>query len=186
MIYTATFGGKDKDRSDMHQFKDATKFTNPIMAAKIYKVLPHLYMDVEWSVWVDANITLRVSEEELISKAGRHNIAVFTHEDRDCIYDEGKFCAKINKDKWENISPQLEYYKKMGYPAHNGLGFCGVIVRKHTPEINRLNEMWWAHISRFSIRDQISFPYVFGDVVKYMDKVKMTSNPYFKRIKHLK
>ena len=185
MIYTAIFGDKDKERKDIHQFKEQL-MSSPRMAAKIYKVLPHLFMDEEWSVWIDGNIKLHITEEKLISMVKPYDIGVFIHPERDCIYEEGIFCAKVGKDKIENIQPQLDYYKSKGHPSHGGLGACFIIVRRHTPEINRLNEMWWAHICRFSIRDQLSFPFIYKNVVKYLPKVNMRKNEYFERFKHAK
>jgi len=187
MIYTAIFGGKDSLRDDVHRFNDPLKYTsNPRLAAKIYKVLPHLFMDVEWSVWIDGNIQLHVSEQELIEMTMPNSIGVFRHWERDCIYDEGKFCIKIGKDKPNIINKQLADYKHLGYPKKHGLGQCSIIVRKHTPTINRLNEQWWSHICRYSIRDQISFPVIFEEELKYLPKVHIRKNKYWSRPKHLK
>jgi hypothetical protein len=186
MIYTAIFGNKDKPRNDVYQFKENLGYDDPRMAAKIYKILPHLFMDVKWSVWIDGNIRLNISEKELIWMTKPHEIGVFKHWERNCIYDEGEFCKKVGKGNPEKIDKQLFDYKKMGYPQKNGLGQCSIIVRKHTPAIERLNEKWWAHISRYSIRDQISFPVVFGEHINYLPKVHIRKNRYWSRPKHLK
>ena len=185
MIYSAIVGGIDKPRKDVKCFTGTGKFSDPRLAAKSYKMLPHLYLDCEWSIWIDGNIRLFVDEKQLIKMTRPADIGVFAHEARDCVYEEGQACIEQNKDKPETINEQLNYYKDvLKYPRHNGLGYCGVIVRRNTSEINRLCEQWWAHICRFSIRDQISFPVVFGSKVKYLPKVPMLKNPYFKRPKH--
>jgi len=187
MIYTAIFGEKDKLRDDVLRFDDSLKYKdNPRLAAKIYKVLPHLFMDTEWSVWIDGNIKLHVSEDRLIDMTKPYDVGVFRHWERDCIYDEGEFCVKIGKDSRDVIAKQLSDYRQIGYPEKNGLAQCSILVRKHTDEVKRLNEKWWSHISRYSIRDQISFPVVYDGNFKYLPKVHIRKNKYWSRPKHVK
>lgn len=186
MIYSAIVGDIDKPRKDdVTCFTDPRNFSDPRMAAKIYKVLPHLFLNTEWSVWIDGNITLNVSEDWLIEHTKPYDVGVFAHGERDCIYKEGRFCNKLGKGNPERINEQLRVYREMGYPYNAGLWYCGVIVRRHTEKVARLNEQWWAHISRFSLRDQISFPVVFGGYFnKNFPVVPMHTNRYFKRPKH--
>lgn len=186
ITYTAIVGGKDKLRDDVLCFTDPLKFHDPRVSARMYKVLPHYFLDAGWSIWVDGNIKLFVSAKELIEMTKPYEVGVFRHWERDCIYDEGRFCIKIGKDKPGPINHQLEEYEKLGYPRHNGLGQTSILVRKHTPRINRLNERWWAHICRYSIRDQISFPVVFDRHIKYLPKVHIRKNKYWERPKHKK
>jgi len=37
---------------------------------------------------------------------------------------------------------------------------CGLIIRRHNELVKRFNERWWAEITRWSPRDQVSFPVV--------------------------
>lgn len=188
MIYSAIVGDIDLPRKDnIKCFTDPLKFRdNPRLAAKIYKVLPHLFLDDKWTVWIDGNIELNVSEDWLIKQTKPYEIGVFLHGERQCIYKEGLFCVEKGKDNKEQILEQLDYYNKKGYPHDNGLSYCGVIVRKNTAHVQQLCEQWWAHICRFSIRDQISFPPVFYDniEIKHLPVVPMHTNKYFKRPKH--
>jgi len=48
-------------------------------------------------------------------------------------------------------------------------GVTGVLIRKHTDRVKRLNERWWAEICRGSLRDQISFPFVWNGHAAYLD-----------------
>ena len=141
-------------------------FQSPRRNAKIHKVLPHLFVDTDVSIWIDGNISMNITPEEMVDKwLADKDIAAWKHFDRDCNYDEANTCIGLSFDLPETINEQVERYKKEGYPEHNGLSECNVIARRHTPEINRLNEQWWAEICRGSCRDQISFPYVFRDKV---------------------
>lgn len=182
MIYTAITGNKDYPREDVLCFGSYDKFKDPCLNAKIYKVLPHLFLNDEWTVWIDGNLHLKVEERELINLTDGHDIAVFTHPYRPDIYSEAKEIKRLGLDNKDIVNAQIKRYGD----NVKGLGACYLIIRKNTPEINRLNEKWWAEICRGSRRDQISFPYVFGDVVKYIDYQDPFDNKYFTRKGHLK
>ena len=185
MIYTAITGGKDKPRDDIKCFSEEDRFKDPTMNAKIYKVLSHLYDPDEYSVWVDGTVIPVVEIEKFIELLGDAEIAVFSHPNRDCIYDEADECKRLNLDSFERLTAHTDRYRGLNYPEHAGLGACYVIIRKHTERIKRLNEQWWAEICHGSRRDQISFPFVFGDVVKYLPWVQ-NNNEYFHRGGHLR
>lgn len=182
MIYTANTWGKDKPAEGIKCFSRYNHFKDSRRNAKIYKVLSHLYIKDEYSIWIDANIELKVSEQELIDLLGEEEIAAFPHPYFDCLFDEANACMAWKKDDPEIIKKQIERYKN--FPKHAGLWACGVLIRKHTERIKRLNEQWWAEICRGSVRDQISFPYVFKDIVKTLEPVDLLNNKYFKRYGH--
>jgi hypothetical protein len=188
VVYSAIVGDIDLPRDDVLCFTDGfeDRFSDPRLAAKMYKVLPHHFLpeDTQWSIWVDGNITLNVSPGWLIKQTYPREIGVFKHGERQCLYEEGRFCKKIGKGNPGKIDEQLIRYKEMGFPKDSGLWFCGVLVRKHTERIRRLNEEWWGHICRYSQRDQISFPVVFNGMMKTLPTVPMHDNKYFKRPKH--
>lgn len=184
MIYTAITDGKDSPRTDIKVFSSYNKFKDPTMNAKIYKVLSHKYIKDEYSVWVDGNLTLRISEDACIKLLGDSDIAVFENPYRDCLFDEIDECIRLRLDTKEALEGCRRRYKS--FPKHNGLGTCFLIIRRHTEQIKRLNEEWWAAICSGSRRDQISFPVVFAGVVKYLPKVHPFENEFFTRQGHLK
>ena len=186
MIYTSIIGEIDKPREDIKVFTAYNRFKEPRMNAKIYKVLSHLYDHDEYSIWIDGNAFLKQPMEEYIKLLGGSDIAVFRNPYRNCLYKEAEECSRIGSDDSEVIRKQVERYRKAGFPEDDGLPWCGLIIRRHTDQIKRLNERWWAEICRGSLRDQISFPYVFKDVVKYLPKLPPSNNEYFERITHLK
>ncbi len=171
--------------SDLWEIKKVSEIhVEPRRNAKIHKIMPHLFVDTDYSIWLDGNISLNITPEELVEKwlQGK-DIATWKHFARNCLYSEGTSVLGVNYDKQGLVKEQMERYKKEGYPSGAGLSECNVIVRKHTPEINRLNERWWAEICRGSSRDQVSFPYVFRDKVN-----RIAGNPRdhsdFKYAKH--
>lgn len=185
MIYTAITDRKDKIRDDVKVFRAYNRFKEPRLNAKIYKILSHLFIQGEFSIWIDGNLFLKQPPEVFIQLLGGADIAVFRNPYRDCLYEEANACIKQKLDNPLIIEEQIEKYRQEGFPVSAGLGACFLIIRRHTDQIKRLNEKWWAEICRNSSRDQISFPYIFNQVVKYLPIQHPFNNKYFKRIGHL-
>tara|TARA_B100000315_G_C14567517_1_gene583734 strand:- start:711 stop:1370 length:660 start_codon:yes stop_codon:yes gene_type:complete len=184
VVYTALKGKKDEYRDDILCFTDYDRFKSNRMNSKIFKILPHLFFDADYSIWVDCNIFLKVASEDLINLLGEKNIAVVRHPNNNCIYDEAKVVIKAKLDDPEVVNEQINRYKRNGYKKNQGMGMCGIIVRKHTERIGRLNEKWWAEICRGSSRDQISFNYVFKQDIRYIDWPGSYNNNLFFRPNH--
>ena len=177
----------DQDfKSDVWQVRKVESlFEDPNRSAKIYKILSHKFLsEYEVSVWVDGNMLVRGDINELVQKyLDKNNLAIFSHnqhkrrwkklfwiknrEDcRDCVYDEVKYLLKIGeqgkyKDNPNLMAKQVEKYRQVGYPEHNGLIVGMIILRKHNePNIIKIMEDWWEEIKNYSRRDQLSFNYV--------------------------
>ena len=56
------------------------------------------------------------------------------------------------------VIEQVEEYKKRGYPAHNGLWACGLLIRRNNDKIKKFNKLWWEHNKKYTYQDQLSFP----------------------------
>lgn len=139
-----------------------TRFTDQTRNSRIQKIMPHHFIDTEYSIYLDANIELLVEPQVLIDEYLKYkDIAVFNHIGRQCVYDEADACVQLGKEDPKILAEQIKSYAKQGYPQQNGLMECGVIIRRHTERINDLNEKWWAHYCRYGRRDQLSFPVVF-------------------------
>jgi hypothetical protein len=136
--------------------------STPRLQAKRYKVLPHeLFPHAEHSLWIDSSFSLAVDPRYLVDSCLKEtDLALFAHPWRDCIYEEAAACIADGLDLSERIERQVERYRAEGYPARNGLAACGILLRRHTRETERLNRVWWAEILRYSVRDQLSFDYV--------------------------
>jgi len=146
------------------------KFTSSRRNSRIPKLLPHKYSDSEYTIWIDANVRLLITPEELVERyLKNHDIATFKHPVRNCIYSEAMECAKRKLDNPEAIIEQARAYEIDHYPKGNGLGECMMIIRRNTPKVERFNNTWWAEYCRYSVRDQISFMYS-------LDKVGLNCN----------
>lgn len=136
------------------------RFTSPRRNSRIYKMLPHQFVNTRYSIWMDGNMQLLMEPEKIVETYLKdHDIALFKHPSRDCLYDEAMICAKAGLDDPETIIQQVKKYEEEGYPKHRGLCENGFIVRRHTPKIEALGNAWFAEYSRHSARDQLSFMY---------------------------
>ena len=138
---------------------------DPLMQAKSYKVMAHkvLPAGTEFSLWVDGSMAFNAGlhpGDLALRYLKDADLALFRHPIRDCLYDEAHRCNVGKMDDSSVMARQMNRYRAEGYPRNNGLAECAVILRRHTPAVARLNEMWWKEIAEGSRRDQLSFGYV--------------------------
>lgn len=197
--YVAFVDGKD---SQWKTRKVCDKFKEPVMNAKIHKILTHKYIDTPYIVWIDGSVTLKTDPHELLKVLGSKDYAFFKHPGRKCLYDEAEACIVLGKGDVSEIAEQVKEYAKAGIPENTGLCEMTAFIRKNTPKANKAFERWWTEITRFSNRDQISFPVAFKgekwatipgsvedarDYKGMEDQVKaFPGNDYFKVEKHIK
>jgi hypothetical protein len=136
-----------------------------IRLARDIKIRPYLWLpEHDVSIWIDGNLQLIASAENLTKFVRDHEIATFAYPStfgpRDCLYQEANACIRRKKDSPEIIQKQIQRYRDDGYPEHNGLVETSVIVRRNTPKIRKFGEAWWEELKNGSRRDQISFNYV--------------------------
>ena len=163
IVYTSITGNKDDERDDIQVFNEYDQFKDPSMNAKIYKILPHKFIDTDISIYVDGNIFLNEPKEKIAELLEDNDIAVFKHPHRESIHWEIRWIEyKYRHDKespiLKNALKQFEHYK--GFPRKTGIANCGFIIRRHNERTKRFNEAWWAEITRWSSRDQLSFPVI--------------------------
>lgn len=181
VIYTVITGGKDVLSEDMNiKGAKAVCFTDdPTMKSETWEIrlIPSLYKDIRrdsrtvkmlphiffpeatHSLYCDGNIICKIPMQRLVDEwLEEEDIAVFKHHSRDCLFAEADECIRLELDTREAIESHKMRYK--GFPEHKGLYQCGVILRRHTERIRRLNERWFAEYMTGCKRDQVSFPYV--------------------------
>ena len=123
---------------------------------------PHLFLPgYDYYIWLDSTHVLESDPDELIENYLKgSDIAVFKHPERDCVYEEGELVKKIKFDYPNLIEDQLDFYREIEYPEHNGLYELPVRIQRNNGRTQQLGLMWWEQICMFSSRDQISFPFV--------------------------
>jgi hypothetical protein len=139
------------------------RIANPAAANRYAKMHPHLlFPEHELSVYVDGNIEFGAGVRALAEEALRnHDIAVYSHPFRDCLYAESMECAAIGHDWMWNFGRQMRRYLAAGVPLKRGLFECNILFRRHNdPAVVAQMEAWWDEYLRGAKRDQLSFPYV--------------------------
>lgn len=183
IVYTAIIGNRDyllipnwrpdnvryvcfTDREDLRDHgiweivKVEQELKDPVLDAKKYKMFPWKYLpEHDVSVWLDANFQVNNGFDIPIREMQGRDIYFFKHYERDCLYDEAKACIKYKKGVANRIRKQVTAYRKDGMPKHFGLPECNTILRKDSPELRELMEMWYNEVLTHSNRDQISLPY---------------------------
>lgn len=160
-LYTVVTGDKDpiiEQAFPITRFSDSyDKFADNRRNSRIQKILAHKYFDAEFTIYMDGNMKLLVSPEELVEKymAG-FDMALFKHGVRNCIYDEALECARLGLDDVETIIEQAKHYEDLEYEKHKGLYQGGFIIRRNNERVRRFEEAWWADFCRYSRRDQLS------------------------------
>jgi hypothetical protein len=166
------------------------RFSDPCRNAKIHKILPHRFFPkAKYSLWIDGSIVIKspLPIQKWADKYLRdHDLAVFKHPVRHCIFQEGLYCMKKQLDHPEIIDRQMQKYYLSGYPLNNGLAECTILLRRHTPQMRRFNEAWYAEIQAHSRRDQLSFNYVAHQLGLEYNLLpgRVTKNPHFARLRH--
>lgn len=208
-LFTAITGGKDNlisnqasadsyiafvdrffDSKTWEQYPITDKFANPVMNAKLYKILPHKFLNTDYSIWVDGNIKIKESAEKIVEELlGDADMAFFKHPGRDCIYEEAEACKNLSKGNVDEIDGQIETYRQLGIPGNMGLTENNVIIRRHNSKTKVFNEAWWAEICSGSERDQLSCPITmkeFENVLKInIIEPSVHYHPYFGFLGHV-
>lgn len=189
--YTAITNNKDDRDDEVKVYSEYEKFKEPVMNAKIYKIMPHKFFDYDVSVYMDGNISYKVSEERAVRDLlGDADIALFKHYKSKGVEWELKWI----KYKFSRRSPvsleaakQVEQYLKDGMTAQTQLYMGGIIIRRNVPSVNEFNEAWWAEICRWGQRDQLSLPMVLSRFPKLnlkMIEENIKYNDYFNYGEH--
>ena len=162
-------------------------YEQPVRNSRHYKTKPHIYLsEYEISIWMDGTFVVEKDINDMVDRyLSDVNMACFSHNNtaldpHNCIYVSAEYILylgnknynkntspdrsieKSYKDNPELIKPQMEKYKKEGYPVDNGLVISGVLFRRHNEEdVIKVMEDWWTEIKYHSHICQLSLPYVF-------------------------
>lgn len=189
--YTAITNSKDAPRTDVVVFSDYDKFKSPVYNAKIFKILPHKFLDCDISIWMDGNIRLLIPPEQAVADwLGENDMAFFRHYKSKNLDWELKW-IKYKFNRRSEVTKEAEAQVKAYGPLDirkEELGMGGLIIRRHTPLMERFNEAWWAEICRYGERDQLSLPVVlrkFPELKVNRIDLDIKNNPYLTYSQHL-
>lgn len=181
MVYTAVFGARDPIRlppadadfdflaftDQPHEDPRVLQVSHPVegdvvRSARMIKILPFRYLpDYRYSLWVDGSIALKTGKldglvDEYLTAVAP--LATFRHPTRTCAYQEAVVCGYSRLDDPQLIRGQAKAYRDSGFPEDAGLPEATVLLRDHE-RVEAFSTSWWGEVSRWSRRDQISFPF---------------------------
>lgn len=144
--------------------------------ARRYKLLSHIYFPGEDTIWIDGRVRLNNRPSYYFRKY-TGNLAIRRHHARDCIYAEAEEVLRLGFDDEWSVTAATSYTQYHDYPTGAGLHETGVLLRRYCPEVVRFNEAWWALISAFTKRDQVTCDFVasrLGIKIQDIDRSEVT------------
>jgi hypothetical protein len=133
---------------------------DPIRSQRNLKLRPHLYLpDFDESLYIDNSVLLTQKPEDIFA---RHfpasGIGVPAHSYRASTLDEFLEVARLGFDDQHRVFEQLNHYtldcpEVLAEPPY----WTAILLRDHkNQDVQRMAEIWLAHIYRYSRRDQLS------------------------------
>lgn len=203
IIYTALFGPQAKpletprwsDRAiPMLCFTDQNLHVPPWQMVKLptepdpfrgnrrLKLLSHLTVDSDWSLYLDSNYRLMADPRPLLKDGD-----FWLHRHHHCanILEEADAIVRFRKADPGLVASQVAHYRDLGFCTagnpQKDHSANAVLLRRHTPQVIALNEAWWSELEKFSHRDQLSLNFCAwqaGFELHYWPW-SMLTNPYF-------
>ncbi|UQZ91303.1 hypothetical protein C4J81_18570 (plasmid) [Deltaproteobacteria bacterium Smac51] len=150
------------------------------------KILAHQFLpDYDQSLYMDNTVRLLRDPADILDQYLPEgvNFTCFRHPYEDCLYSEGELIIYHSADDEERVREQLDFYRRAGHPEHAGHFATTIVLRRHLePEVGRLQEMWFAHVMRYSRRDQLSLPFLAprcGVDIRPIEDGNVYDNPIF-------
>lgn len=139
---------------------------HPRLRAKWYRLNPWelfewdwIIMYMDWSWELKSKDSVKYFTSQLLPKS---DILCFKHVDRNCIFEEAKYCMdkQILKYRWLPLIQQAQYYMDHWHPKNRWLSATGLLVYRLTDRlINFFHERYYENLLR-TYQDQISYDYL--------------------------
>jgi hypothetical protein len=160
-----------------------------ILAAKRPKMRPFDYVTEDIAVWLDGSFLVkdRGWRDFCVDTVAGVDLVAWPHpEPRSCLYEEAEYCQDWPRYAPYDIRSQTADYRAQGMPAGFGLWACGGLVWANTSNARSLGAAWLWHVTKYSIQDQISLPFVLW---KYKPRFRAFPaheflNPYLEYVGH--
>jgi hypothetical protein len=162
-----------------------------VMRARWAKMHPHvLFPDYSYSVFMDANLCV-IGPEFYVKLNNAVPLAILEHPQRDCVWDELRYCYLKDKVSTRTAVKWHRFLKKMDMPRHNGLAETCILYREHNyPGIVALDDLWWDYLVKSGgSRDQLCFTpalHKFGlvPVLLFGPGLNARNVPYIRYVNH--
>ncbi|HWK12886.1 MAG TPA: glycosyltransferase domain-containing protein [Rhizobiaceae bacterium] len=135
---------------------------DPIRNQRELKLRPWLHLgDFDQSLYIDNSVILTATPEAIFERygIGQSGLTLPHHSFRKTVMDEFLEVSLLGMDDQTRIFEQLNHYLVTDAEGLNEQPYwAAVLLRDHrNADMRRLMEIWWAHVARYSRRDQLSF-----------------------------
>lgn len=133
---------------------------DPVRSQRALKVRPYEYLpSFDVSLYIDNSVLLKIEPEQFIERyLGESGFCLPEHSFRESVLDEFLEVEAQSLDDPGRIFEQLNHYT-MEFPEllQERAYWTGMLLRDHrNPKVRTMLELWWAHVQRYSRRDQLS------------------------------
>lgn len=169
-VISASLGEFDGDATFTDENFPPRKAIAPRLQAKIPKFFGwQLKPDYDYYIWHDGNIKLTKEDEEyLIEQCQGYDMVVYKHHTRPNIRQEARYIRKglreqstylVERYSGEWTQEIYDLIEKEDYDD-NLLFMGGVFAYINSPAVQSAMKEWWYFTTRYSVFDQLAFPYV--------------------------
>lgn len=126
--------------------------------SRIPKMLPHLLLDCDVSIYHDGAFVLKAFPSSLVQNwLECWDMAAIKHPENVNYLQERDFYERIHGHVPEDVAKQVADFEGRGLPL--GAGWCsgGFIIRRHNAVTAAFNEAWMREYLMGSTNDQFSF-----------------------------
>lgn len=148
-----------------------------VRSQRVLKLRPHEYLPTfDRSLYIDNSVVLKIEPERLIDQyLGASGLSLFRHSFRDSVLDEFLEVAAAGLDDHGRVFEQLSHYM-IGRPdiLQEVPYWTGIMFRDHRNlKVQAMLDLWWAHVQRYSRRDQLSINFAFSQAGLQPDVLQM-------------
>jgi hypothetical protein len=129
---------------------------NERILSKFYKLLPHLFIQDKYTMWVDGSFEINCDLNAFWEKF-KAPLTFMQHPFRNCVYKEIDACIKNRRDDIEILRSQYRRYRNLGIVPNNGMIASGVILRENCEATNTFCQLWFDELKDRSLRDQVAW-----------------------------
>lgn len=158
------------------------EFTDPRLSARYHKTIVGNTLEADEILWQDSKIRFHRSANALFDLMAQHtnaDVCFYTHPVRNCIYAEALRIIELDKAPGYLVKRQVAHYQEESYPNGAGLYDTCVYLRRNTQGTRDMAKAWWEEIERFTVRDQLSLPYVMRKLGTKCQKIGVLNEDLF-------
>lgn len=149
-----------------------------VRSSRFAKLLPHrLLPDYDMSLYIDCTVRLEQTPEALfrdLLTGQTETMACFSHPDRTDVLAEAEAIIDLGLEDPAVCLTQMAAYRRAGFMGGAPLIWGGLLIRyQNNPAVVDCMERWFAHVLRYSRRDQLAFPFVAEQLA-----FKFVAHPY--------